>query len=178
MEGSGAQFVSPTGYVELDNQTYSIDSKATRSREYVNPKEDLAFYFQTYLAPKYGLENINVNNVASFMKELEMNWTKLTPELKDNVLNILVDNILVADNSYDFRTRLLAKLNISPQSEKSSSAPLPSSSSSSSSNDFFSKSTFGGNTKDYIYIIVAILILGLLFYLLKNNGKSGFPKMI
>ena len=53
MEGSGARFVSPTGYVELDNDCqYSIDVKSTRSRESINPKEDLAFYFQTYLVHK------------------------------------------------------------------------------------------------------------------------------
>ena len=42
----GSLFVSPTGYIDLDNDcNYSIDLKSTRSREYVNPKEDLAFYF-------------------------------------------------------------------------------------------------------------------------------------
>ena len=50
------QFVSPTGYVDLDNDCdYSIDLKSTRSREAVLPKEDLAFYFKTYIVPKYGL---------------------------------------------------------------------------------------------------------------------------
>ena len=89
-----SKFVSPTGYVDLDNDCeYSIDLKSTRSRETVVPKEDLAFYFQTYLVPKYGLDNINVSNVASLLKELEMNWSKLTPPLKNNVLDILVDNI-------------------------------------------------------------------------------------
>ena len=84
-----ANFVSPTGYVELDNDCeYSIDRKSTRSRESVNPTEDLAFYFNTYIVPKYGLNNINVSNCASFMKDLEMNWSKLTPVLKDKVLNI------------------------------------------------------------------------------------------
>ena len=63
-----ASIVSPTGYIDLDNDCqYSIDLKSTRSRESVNPKEDLAFYFNTYITPKYGLENINVNNCASFM---------------------------------------------------------------------------------------------------------------
>ena len=101
-----SKFVSPTGYVDIDNDCdYSIDLKSTRSRESVNPKEDLAFYFQTYLVPKYGLNDLNVNNCASFMKELEMNWTKLTPELKDRVLDILVDGIFTNDSSYDFKTK-------------------------------------------------------------------------
>ena len=57
------QFVSPTGYIDLDNDCqYSIDVKSTRSRESVDPKTDLAFYFNTYIEPKYGLGNINVNN--------------------------------------------------------------------------------------------------------------------
>ncbi len=168
MEGSGARFVSPTGYVDLDNDCqYSIDVKSTRSRESVNPKEDLAFYFQTYLAPKYGLNNINVSNVASFMKELEMNWSKLTPELKDNVLDILVDNILVGDN-YNFRDRLLAKLKINNPPPQQSSSSEPSG---------FSKSSFG-KSSDYYGILIAIIILGIVFYLLSVSGKiKAFPKM-
>jgi thymidylate synthase ThyX len=79
-------YVSPVGYVELDNDcAYSLDIKTTKGRETVDPKTDLAFYFNTYIVPKYGLGNINVSNCASFMKDLEMNWTKLTPELKDKV---------------------------------------------------------------------------------------------
>ena len=109
-----ANFIAPTGYVELDDDCqYSIDRKSTRGRESVNP-DDVAFYFSTYLVPKYGLQNINVSNVASFMKDLEMNWTKLTPDLKNNVLDIMVDNILPSGN-YDFKTSLLAKLGIQEQ---------------------------------------------------------------
>lgn len=112
-----SKFVSPTGYVDVDNDCeYSIDVKSTRSRESVNPKEDLAFYFQTYLVPKYGLNDINVNNCASFMKELEMNWTKLTPELKDKVLDILVDGIFT--NESDFKNKFINKLGVtSPSSD-------------------------------------------------------------
>ena len=44
------QFVAPSGYVELDNDCeFSIDRKSTRSRESVDPKTDLAFYFNTYI---------------------------------------------------------------------------------------------------------------------------------
>ena len=106
-----SQFVAPTGYVDLDNDCeFSIDLKSTRSRESVNPKEDLAFYFNTYIVPKYGLNNINISNVASFMKDLEMNWTKLSPDMKDKVMNIMVDDILNKDTF--FRSALLQKLNI------------------------------------------------------------------
>ena len=101
-------YVSPVGYVELDNDcAYSLDIKTTKGRETVDPKTDLAFYFNTYIVPKYGLGNINVSNCASFMKELEMNWTKLTPDLKDKVLDILVDGIFTNDTSYDFKNRFL-----------------------------------------------------------------------
>jgi hypothetical protein len=169
MEGSGARFVSPTGYVELNNEDYSIDIKSTRSREEVVPKEDLAFYFQTYLAPKYGLNNINVNNVASFMKELEMNWSKLTPELKDMVLNIMVDGILVGDN-YDFKNSLLTKLGVR-QNATPEIINQP-------GKESFSKSNFG-STQDYVYILLAVIVLGIMFYLLTNKTKTGgFPKMM
>ena len=95
-----------------------------------------------------------------------MNWSKLTPELKDNVLDILVDNILVSDN-YDFRERLLAKLKIN------NPPPLASSSEPSG----FSKSSFG-KSSDYYNILIAILILGIVFYLLSVSGKiKAFPKM-
>ena len=99
MEG----FVSGVGSIELDNDCqYSIDRRSVRSRESVVPKDDLAFYFKEYIEPKYGLGNINVSNCASFMKDLEMNWSKLTPVLKDKVLNIMVDYIL-KDGDYDFK---------------------------------------------------------------------------
>jgi ATP-dependent helicase YprA (DUF1998 family) len=101
-------FVSPVGNVELDNDCpFSIDLRSTRSRESIS-KEDIPFYFKQFIEPKYGLNNINVTNVASFMKDLEMNWTKLTPDLKDKVLDIMVDGILNDPKSnYDFKNKLL-----------------------------------------------------------------------
>ena len=157
---AGANFVSPTGYVDLDNDCqYSIDLKSTRDREYVDPKEDLAFYFNTFIIPKYGLENINVSNVASFMKDLQMNWTKLSPDLKDKVLNIMVDGIFVGDNSYDFKNKFIAKLGINP-----TEPPIPSSSSPSKST-FGSKSNFGIDN-NYIIISIAILLIILIFFTL------------
>ena len=170
MEGAGARFVSPTGYVDLDNDCYSIDLKSTRSREEVNPKEDLAFYFKTYLAPKYGLDNINVSNVASFMKELEMNWSKLTPDLKSNVLDIMVDNIL--SENYDFKNSLMAKLNINVNVP-----PVPPTPQS------FSKSSFGksnfGSPQTAMYIVMGVIFLLIVLYLANkiNVKQPGFSKM-
>lgn len=162
-----SKFVSPTGYVDLDNDCeYSIDLKSTRSRESVIPKDDLAFYFQNYLVPKYGLDNINVNNCASFMKELEMNWTKLTPDLKDKVLDIIVNGIFVNDTSYDFKNKLLSKLNIN------SSSPVTGTGSGSGSGkltgtSFFGKSNFGSTDSNLFYIIILVLVLVLIFFFYK-----------
>lgn len=148
-------FVSPTGYIDLDND---FDRKATRSREDVNPKEDLAFYFDTYLVPKYGLNNINVNNTASFMKDLEMNWTKLNPELQSKVMDIMVDGILSKNTS--FKEDLLAKLGVNQNviQEKPSVPKL--------------KSNFGmDSNKVLIQIILAVLILAILFVVINRTVK-------
>jgi hypothetical protein len=167
----GSTFVSPTGYVDLDNDCgYSIDLKSTRSREYINPKDDLAFYFNNYLAPKYGLDNINVSNVASFMKELEMNWSKLTPDLKDKVLDIMVDGIF--NNNYDFKSAIINKLGIVEQPQKSSGTK-----SSFGTNNFdfsnfgfsnfdfsnFSFSNFGFSRNTLLVVIIVIIVLVILF---------------
>ena len=147
-----SNFIAPTGYVDLDNDCqYSIDRKSTRSRESIDPS-DVAFYFNTYLAPKYGLDNININNVASFMKDLEMNWTKLTPDMKDKVMNIMVDNILPSGD-YDFRNALLTKLNI-PTGAPVASTPVAS----------IGKSSFGGSDimswiKNNLFVSISIAIV-------------------
>ena len=171
---AGANFVSPTGYIDLDNDCqYSIDLKSTRSREYVDPKEDLAFYFNTYITPKYGLENLNVNNVASFMKDLQMNWTKLTPDLKDKVLNIMVDGIFKSDN-YDFKNNLLAKIGIPLEEEP----PLVYSNSVPSISTFGSKSNFG-NSQNIMYIGAILVFIVLVVFLISNMKQkpSAFAKM-
>ena len=161
-------YVSPVGYVDLDNDCqYSIDVKSTRSRESVDPKTDLAFYFNTYITPKYGLGNINVSNVASFMKDLEMNWSKLTPDLKDKVLDIMVDHILSQGN-YNFKSKLLAKLGISPDQPIK---PIK--------ND--NKSNFGKTDSDnsLLYIAIAVVLLGLSLFMINKmckNKVSNFPK--
>jgi hypothetical protein len=147
MSESGKTFVSPTGYVDLDNDcAYSIDLKSTRSREYVDPKEDLSFYFQTYITPKYGLENLNVNNVASFMKDLEMNWSKLTPGLKDKVLDIMVDGIF--PQNYDFKNNLLSRIPVPPP------PVFPT-----QPNFIESKSNFGSSDNTTHIVIAAVILL-------------------
>ena len=162
-----SKFVSPTGYVDLDNDCeYSIDLKSTRSRETVVPKEDLAFYFQTYLVPKYGLSDINVNNCASFMKELEMNWTKLTPDLKDKVLDILVDGIFTNDTSYDFKNRFLSKLGVNSLTKPTKSI---------SKTNFLGKSNFGSTSSNLIAL--AIILIGIIiFVLMKKQNNLIFTK--
>jgi hypothetical protein len=160
-----SKFVSPTGYVDIDNDCeYSIDLKSTRSRESVNPKEDLAFYFQTYLVPKYGLNDINVNNCASFMKELEMNWTKLTPELKDRVLDILVDGIFTNESSYDFKNKFINKLGVTNQ---------PSDTGSVTSKFNPSKSNFGASNNNWIIWVIAFAISAFtaIIFTLKASNK-------
>ena len=175
-------FVAPTGYVELDNDcNYSIDVKSTRSREEVNPKEDLAFYFNTYIVPKYGLNNINVNNVASFMKDLEMNWTKLDGNLKEKVLDILVDGIL--SDETPFKSDLLKKMGVIPQQAKPEIATSPTASPAPQQSSFtnVSKSNFGETTdnKFLINIAIAVIVLGMAFIIfdkLKNTTFRGYPK--
>jgi hypothetical protein len=173
-------FVSPTGYVDLDNDCiYSIDRKSTRSREEVVPKEDLAFYFDTYIIPKYGLNNINVSNVASFMKDLEMNWTKLDPQMKSQVLDIMVDGILSKNTS--FKEDLLAKLGVSQSIPGPSSPPIVQSAPTTGTNvpvsvkqSFTSpgrsKSTFGDSQNNIMTIAVVFIIIGLLFVVMNNSS--------
>ena len=158
-------FISPTGSVELDNDcTYSIDKLNVRSRETVITSEDLAFYFKEYLEPKYGLGNINVNNVASFMKDLEMNWTKLSPDMKNKVMDIMVDGILNKE-SY-FKNALLQKLNISLPS-----TPVPNTIPSGFTN-VFSKSSFGNVSNNKTLIIVAVVVIAIaLFFFFKKKGN-------
>lgn len=98
--------IAPSGYIELDD---SMNKKNVPSRETVMSKEDLSVCFNNYLVPKYGLNNLNVSNVGSFMKELEMNWSKLTPEMKDKSLDMLV---VILGNNLDLKNALMNKLDI------------------------------------------------------------------
>ena len=175
-------FVAPTGYIDLDNDCdYSLSVKSTRSREEIDPKTDLAFYFDTYLVPKYGLNNINVNNVASFMKDLEMNWTKITPDLKGKVMDLMVDSVLSKDSS--FKTDLLKKLGVSEQATGtgtgSATGPAPSTPAGTNtvpSVSTFGKSGFGSGSSGGVglmEIAIGIIILGLVFFLIDKMGKSN-----
>jgi hypothetical protein len=166
-------FVAPTGYIDLDNDCdYSIDRKSTRSRETVDPKTDLAFYFDTYIVPKYGLNNINVNNVASFMKDLEMNWTKIDPEMKPRVLDIMVDGILAKDSS--FKVDLLNKLGVQQPQQQSVSTF-------GEMNDIkLNLSSSKVKSMDIKNVAIAIILLGLLFFLISKMGvtSGGYTKFI
>jgi len=161
-----ARFISTNGYVELDDDCdYSIDVKSTRSRETINPKEDLSFYWKEYLVPKYGLENMNVSNCASFMKDLDMNWSKLDKPLKVKVINIFTDAIITDP---DLKTDLLNKLRMSPVSQATgNNGPMASPVNSISSISSFGsqgsqglpgKSSFG-HLSNTFYIILVLLII-------------------
>ena len=169
-------FVSPTGSIELDNDcTYSIDNRNVRSREVVIPTEDLPIYFKEYIEPKYGLGNINVSNVASFMKDLEMNWTKLTPDLKDKVLNILVDFIFNDKNSnYDFKTKFMEKLGVPGTAMTTPFRNVSNSNFANVKGNGTTKSSFGkkDNNNEFILIIISVLLLGVLIVLFIKNEKK------
>ena len=161
-----SNFVSNVGSIELDNDcTYSIDNRSTRSRESTVSKEDAMFYLKNYIEPKYGLENINVNNVAGFMKDLEMNWSKLTPELKGKVLDILVDSIF--QENYDFKNALLAKLNIPVTTDTKSSFGTTQNTIPGLKSNFGSSSSDNNNT--YIILVTIIGFVILIGILSKKN---------
>jgi hypothetical protein len=175
-------FISPTGSVELDNDcTYSIDKRNVRSRETVVPSEDLAFYFKEYIEPKYGLGNINVSNVASFMKDLEMNWTKLSPPLKDKVVDIMVDGILNNPTSdYNFKNKLLTKLGIN---EMQNSPVL----NSVTVDQNLNKSTFGNssvsqmlddNSKTILLTFVCVIALYIIADTVSKPKPGTFRKTV
>jgi len=195
--------ICPTGFVDSEsNCNYNLNNPNVRSRESVDPKTDLAFYFNEYIIPKYGLNNINVSNVASFMKDLEINWTKLDAPLKDKVMNILVDNILTGDN-YDFRSALLTKLNIQGNINPSvgnigqfrnvsafanqENIPNPSNNTvtattATTATSNSTKESFGSSNNDNltsIFIIVGVLIVvGVVLFLLDSsfkNKKVNYP---
>lgn len=167
-----AQFIAPTGYVDLDNDCeYSIDRKSTRSREEVNPKEDLAFYFNTYIVPKYGLNNINVSNVASFMKELEMNWTKLSPNMRVQVMDILVDGILNRDSN--FKSDLLNKLGVSQQLNEINTPSV----SSVSTFGNKSRSQFGSRIDNKNLLLFGLIAAVVLFVMCKNKKTSSYGRL-
>ena len=86
-----------------------------------------------------------------------MNWTKLTPDLQNNVMDIMVDGILTNGNP-DFRNALMSKLKI-PINTVSQS-----------------KSSFGAvksTTGQSIYtIILGIIVLGLVIFIIEKMVKN------
>jgi len=118
------------------------------------------------------------------MKDLEMNWTKLTPDLKDKVLNIIVDFIFNDKNSnYDFKTKFMDKLGVPPTAV---STPFRNVSNSNFTNvkgnstknfgnsTSISKSSFGkkGTNNELIIIGVSVLLLVVLIVLFVKNEKK------
>jgi len=144
--------VAPSGYIELDD---SMNKKNVPSRETIMTKEDLSFCFNNYLVPKYGMDNLNVNNVGSFMKELEMNWKRLTPELKENCVDILF--VILSDN-YDFKNALMKRLSIKDHTISSFGSVTEQSS---------CPQKKKGLTTYQIMVILLFCVIG--FYLIKFN---------
>jgi ABC-type transport system involved in multi-copper enzyme maturation permease subunit len=114
------------------------------------------------------------------MKDLEMNWTKLTPELKDKVLNIMVDSIFNNPKSdYDFKSNLLKKLNIpsTPSTPNTFKNINQSNVGKSNLEPVNNKSSFGtpeSKNSNNIYIVMAIAVMciaALLFIFMKNDKK-------
>jgi len=92
-----------------------------------------------------------------------MNWSKLTPELKDNIMDIMVDNILVTGD-YDFKNRLLSKMGVPLNNgSQSSSAPI-------------SRSSFG-KSSNYINILIAMSVLAVVVIAVMLMKPGIFPKM-
>jgi hypothetical protein len=191
--------VCPTGFLDQNNDcSYSLNVSNTRSREGIDPKIDLSYYFNQYIVPKYGLNNINVNNVASFMKDLEMNWTKLDASLKGKVLDILVDNILVSGN-YDFKNELLKKLNVNqpvPQPGYKGYNQVPSQTQPPLQNQAepqnqtppkkevltskpSTKETFGetkkGFNKWYLLLLILLIVPVIFYFIQSKNRKLKIP---
>jgi len=82
--------VKPSGFIEQENDCYySLNNKSTPARE--NAEPDTQFYFDNYIAPRYGLHNLNANNFVSFVKDFEMNWTKIPENLRCKLLNLMLD---------------------------------------------------------------------------------------
>ena len=145
--------VAPSGYIELDD---SMNKKNVPSRETVMSKEDITICFNKYLVPKYGLDNLNVSNVGSFMKEFEMNWSRLTPEMKDKSLDMLV---VILGNNLDLKNALMNKLDIKQQVIQD----IPKSTFNSIKKETFSEVNEAQNL-NIVIIFSFIVFLALVFY--------------
>ena len=103
-----------------------------------------------------------------------MNWTKLTQDLKDKVLDIMVDGIFSSDSNYDFKNQFLSKLGAKIQltpagPSQSNVTPVdntggPSKSGFGSSTS--SKSTVGALSKNNIlYGVLITIFLAFVIYI-------------
>jgi hypothetical protein len=154
------------GYIDKEDD-FSLERKMTRSRESINTKEDLWFVLDQFIEPQYGLGNINVKNCASFMKDLEMNWSKLDSNSKDKVLNIMVDYIFTNPSTdYNFKKRFMEKMNIdSPKQVVKES---------------FDGKALNPFENTLFVVLLSVVVLGILFYFIDKTVKSNlgtFPKM-
>jgi hypothetical protein len=101
------EFVNPVGYIEQDKSCNTLlNLKTTPSRESMDC--DSNFYFENYISPKYGLDNLNASNVVSFMKSFEMNWTHMPPNIRVKVIEFLIDTIFLKDG--EMKNYLIQKL--------------------------------------------------------------------
>ncbi len=164
-------FINPSGYLEQQNQDeFSWDNKAVRTRETI-AKDDLGYYFTNYLQPKYNLQNINVNNTATFMKELEMNWSRLDSKLKDSVMDIMVDGILTKDSDYDFKKRFIQKMGIDVGRSTTQGNTMGVTMGNSIGN-LVGKESFGSDSKTAgIYIGVSVVVIIVILLLLNKYIK-------
>jgi len=148
--------IAPSGYIELDD---SMNKKNAPSRETITSKEDISYYFNKILVPKYGLDNLNVNNVGSFMKELEMNWSRLTPELKDKSLDIIV---IILGKNLDLKNALMNKLG--PTEQVVSPEVTQNSSFNGVKKENFSEVKKNETMLNIVIILSFVVFVGLLFY--------------
>ena len=148
-------FVDASGVVETESG-HGYEPRGTRvnSREQVTP-DDISFWVNKVLAPKYGLDDLNANNVASFLKELEVNWAKLPTELKDKVVDLMVEQIFPMN--YEFKEAIMSR--VAPMT----ASPMESETADSS---VIIKESFGMGTgmmgfKKIHLIIVALIVIGV-----------------
>jgi hypothetical protein len=117
------------------------------------------------------------------MKDLEMNWSKLDPNLKGKVLDIMVDGILSKNGT--FKEDLIKKLGIPQQEPPPPGIPVvppapntaspagASPASSFTTVNTYSKSKFGSSSDTFLQIGLGILVLGFIFVLIDRMKKSN-----
>jgi hypothetical protein len=106
------------------------------------------------------------------MKELEMNWTKLNPELRNKVMDILVDGILNRDTA--FKTDLMSRLNIQQQQQQQQQIPTQvvnqgrsTFGSSSNNSSIFSNKNF----------IIGTAVIVLVYFLIRKKRVTNYGRL-